>query len=1182
MVNTLLHDKLLYPRCLEKISSKKQQEIEAQLHSSGVDMCQIGISFDMLYTAILRDYFRIQPQAAFGYSQGELSGMMYALGGWRDNNMLSEGLATSPLYQTQLTGPCLAARKLWNLPLNLPTKSVWCSYVLKASVTAVKAILKQEKCVYLTFINTPQEVTIAGDPNACLRVIKALQCKHFLIPFDNASHCEVAQSEYEALVQIHLQKVYNVEGITFYSAVDCAPLPLDSNYIAHNSAKLSCQTVDFPAIINRVYADGVRIFIELGAGNSCSQWIAATLKDQEHIAMSINSKGVDDQTGIVKMLAKLVSHRVPMDLSPLYPALEKNSKPRKSLIKKIILGGKSIHTTILTDENRKSFENQIISHNPMLKINQLQIASSPALTPPRTDVIWDEADLLEFAEGKIANVFGPEYAIIDSYSRRVQLPLPPYLLVSRVTKLNAEKGNFTPCTLTTEYDIPNNMWYSVDGQIPWAVSVESGQCDLLLISYLGIDFDNKGILVYRLLDCTMTFLDEIAQEGDTLRYDISINSFVKHGNNLLFFFSYECFVDDKMVLIMEGGCAGFFTDDELDKGKGVVYSKKELLERDKIQKQQFEPLLICQKSSFAQKDMIYLTEGNVAACFGEHYEQAGLNPSLRVPPKEILMIDQVTSIDFNGGVYGLGLIVGEKILESEHWYFPCHFKDDQVMAGSLMAEGCGQLLQFYLLYLGFQTCTTDARFQPIPNLRQVVRCRGQVTPISATLIYRLEITELGLSPKPYAKGDVEIILNGKIVVHFKDVGVQLSEKILPQLGDSKEPLTSLIKLPHKPALLNEAQIQEFCLGSVAKCFGPEFEIYDTGGITASRMPNTHLNFVHRVLEVHGERHKFTPKSGIVTEYDAPIETWYYRHNSSDTIPYSILMEIALQPCGFLSAYLGTTLLYPKDSLYFRNLDGRGRIVKKVDIRGKTVTNRSRLLSQSNIQGMIIQSFDFEMLCDGELFFQGDARFGFFSGNALANQVGLDRGKDVRPWAEATGGLPVTSIDLNSPESRKRFYAIDSKQPHYRLAQHQLDLLNVVQIVEGGGRYQQGYIYANKEVKLTDWYFKCHFHQDPVMPGSLGVEAILQAMQVYALQLDLGKHLKSPRFAQVIEHEIVWKYRGQIPQPDVSTDMYLEVHLSKVEIGTDKVTLIGDASLWKPKLRIYEVKNVAVCLVNGEV
>jgi len=1192
LINTLLHDKWLYPRCLEK-RPIQQQEIEAQMYEDGAAMCQIGISFDVLHTAILRNYFRIKPQSAFGCSQGELSGMMYALGVWRDARMLNESLTSSPLYRTQLTGPCLAARQFCDLPLNQPTKEVWCSYVLKASATVVKDMLKHEKGVYLTFISSPEEVTITGEPKACLRVINTLKCRHFILPFNIASHCEVAQSEYEALVQIHIMTVHNVPGITFYSAVDCAPLPIDSHYIAHNSAKLSCQTVDFPALINRVYQDGVRIFIELGAGNNCAKWISETLQEQEHVSMSVNSKGVDDQTGIVKVLAKLVSHRVSVDLSPLYPTPENNSKRRKSLMKKITLGGKPIHTTILTDENRKSFENKMIfhnpmTHNPMLKILQLQIAatmpssSANALTP-RDDVIWDEADLLEFAEGKIANVFGSEYAIIDSYSRRVRLPLPPYLLVSRVTKLNATIGNFKPSTLTTEYDIPHNMWYSVDGQIPWAVAVESGQCDLLLISYLGIDFDNKGVLVYRLLDCTMTFLADMPTEGDTLRYDISINSFVKHGNNLLFFFSYDCFVGDKMVLTMDGGCAGFFTDDELDKGKGVVYSKKELAEREKIQKQQFEPLLICQKSAFDETDMIRLTEGNIAACFGEHYWQAGLNPSLRIPPKQILMIDRVTSVDFKGGAYGLGLVVGEKILEPEHWYFPCHFSDDQVMAGSLMAEGCGQLLQFYLLYLGFQTCTSDARFQPIPNLRQVVRCRGQVTPISATLIYRLEITELGLTPKPYAKGDVEIILNDKIVVHFKDVGLQLSEQNLANsVGYGSEPFSRVIKIPRKPALLNEDKIQEFCLGSVSKCFGAEYEIYDGGRITASRMPNTHLNFVHRVLEVKGERHKLTPKSAIITEYDAPLETWYYHHNSSDTIPYSVLMEIALQPCGFLSAYLGTTLLYPNDSLYFRNLDGRGRILKSLDIRGKTVTNTARLLSTSNIQGMIIQRFDFEMVCDGEPFYQGDASFGFFSPNALANQVGLDSGKDVRPWfdTENSAGLPITTIDLRLQKNRRQFYQFNAEQPHYRLAQHQLDLLNEVKIVKEGGRYQQGYIYAKKQVKPTDWYFKCHFHQDPVMPGSLGVEAILQAMQVYALQLDLGKQFKSPRFVQLIDHEIIWKYRGQIPQPDDHTEMYLEVHLSKVAIDNDKVTVIGDASFWKPNLRIYEVKDVAICLLES--
>ncbi|GIT62709.1 MAG: hypothetical protein Ct9H300mP21_02550 [Pseudomonadota bacterium] len=44
--------------------------------------------------------------------------------------------------------------------------------------------------------------------------------------------------------------------------------------------------------------------------------------------------------------------------------------------------------------------------------------------------IFDYHDLLELAGGSIANVFGAEYAEIDSYRRCVRLPMEPYLLVS--------------------------------------------------------------------------------------------------------------------------------------------------------------------------------------------------------------------------------------------------------------------------------------------------------------------------------------------------------------------------------------------------------------------------------------------------------------------------------------------------------------------------------------------------------------------------------------------------------------------------------------------------------------------------------------------------------------------------------------------------------------------------------
>jgi hypothetical protein len=86
------------------------------------------------------------------------------------------------------------------------------------------------------------------------------------------------------------------------------------------------------------------------------------------------------------------------------------------------------------------------------------------------------------------------------------------------------------------------------------------------------------------------------------------------------------------------------------------------------------------------------------------------------------------------------------------------------------------------------------------------------------------------------------------------------------------------------------------------------------------------------------------------------------------------------------------------------------------------------------------------------------------------------------------------------------------------------------------------------------------------------------MKVYALQLDLGRQFKSPRFGQVINHQITWKYRGQITPEN--RKMYLEIHISKIDVGDERINIIGDASLWKDNMRIYEVKDVAICLFES--
>lgn len=865
-------------------------------------------------------------------------------------------------------------------------------------------------------------------------------------------------------------------------------------------------------------------------------------------------------------------------------------------------------------------------------------------TKPK-QVIFDQAALVEFAEGKIGNVFGPEYSIIDNYPRRVRLPTTDYLLVTRCTDLEAKTHEYKPCYMATEYDIPVDAPYLIDGQIPWSVSVESGQCDLMLISYLGIDFQNKGVRVYRLLDCTLTFLEDMAFGGQTLRYEIHIDSFAKNGDQLLFFFHYDCFVENKKVLIMRGGCAGFFTDEELAAGKGVIHTDADRAEIANAKKKYFQPLINGTNRVYEYNDMLKLINGDIAGCFGPQYDQGGLNPSLKFSSQKFLMIERVTKIDPTGGPWGLGVLEGEKRLEPEHWYFPCHFKDDQVMAGSLMSEGCGQLAMFYMLFLGMQTRVKNARFQPVPGMSQKVRCRGQVTPQSNTLTYRMTVTEMGIEPYPYMKANIDIILDGKVVVDFKNLSVMIKEQDenseytvplpahlkhyqVPALpagyGSQSAPAAASVApapaatgerdstgkiafanpnaplmfvesnndvpkikgvtpIKHREAPFVEGQNRvpnttpftpyhmfEFATGDISKCFGPEFDVYK--GRIPPRTPCGDLQLVTRVVETKGTRLDLKKVSSCVAEYEVPKDAWYFTKNSHPAwMPYSVIMEIALQPNGFISGWMGTTLKYPDKDLFFRNLDGTGNLLRRVDLRGKTIVNESVMLSTSMAGGAIIQSFTFKLLTDGEPFYEGTAVFGYFSNEALTNQLGIDNGRITNPW-HVDNNRAAERIDLR--DASHAFFKAPADKPHYRLPGGQLHFIDTVDVVEGGGKAGKGYVYAERTIDATDWFFRYHFHQDPVMPGSLGVEAIIETMQAWALKNNLGASFKNPRFAQPLS-KVVWKYRGQITP--INKKMNLDVHITDVKHEDGRITIVGDANLSKDGLRIYEVKDIVVCI-----
>lgn len=64
------------------------------------------------------------------------------------------------------------------------------------------------------------------------------------------------------------------------------------------------------------------------------------------------------------------------------------------------------------------------------------------------------------------------------------------------------------------------------------------------------------------------------------------------------------------------------------------------------------------------------------------------------------------------------------------------------------------------------------------------------------------------------------------------------------------------------------------------------------------------------------------------------------------------------------------------------------------------------------------------------------------------------------------------------------------------ADNMLMMDRITNINADGGKYHKGYIEAELKINPDLWFFQCHFIDDPVMPGCLGLDAMWQLVGFY--------------------------------------------------------------------------------------
>ncbi|MCP6761109.1 MAG: acyltransferase domain-containing protein [Fischerella sp. CENA71] len=202
--------------------------------------------------------------------------------------------------------------------------SVGAMAAVKTSREDLLLHLRNFEGVVIANQNAPRQSVISGEKRAVQQVVDSLNAAGItarMLPVSGAFHSPSVASAQAALAVPIATVTMHSPRIPIYSNSTACPYSTNIHEIRSQLTGHLLKPVEFLSQINIMYADGARIFVELGPKNILTNLVGQILAEKEHTAVSLDGQG-GGLRGFLMALGTLFVRGVHIKLTALFDGRE--------------------------------------------------------------------------------------------------------------------------------------------------------------------------------------------------------------------------------------------------------------------------------------------------------------------------------------------------------------------------------------------------------------------------------------------------------------------------------------------------------------------------------------------------------------------------------------------------------------------------------------------------------------------------------------------------------------------------------------------------------------------------------------------------------------------------------------------------------------------------------------------